>query len=135
MGGSVSRNRRHPALVVMSDDGPVFFSSAAAATGYIETVDVEDGVWGPAFMLDGRVVSVRPARIDSAQLPRARWRRALRLPARHDGHVVEVLAEVPPRPEELRTMLVEALSAEHKSDELPVESLIGAAVAHYGVTW
>jgi hypothetical protein len=42
-------------LIVASDDGCAVFTSVEAAEGYLEAVDVEDGVYPAGYDADGRV--------------------------------------------------------------------------------
>lgn len=45
-------------LIVASDDGGAVFTSVEAAEGYIEAVDVEDGVYPAGYDADGRVFKI-----------------------------------------------------------------------------
>jgi len=46
-------------LVVASDDGCAVFTSVEAAEGYLEAVDVEDGVYPIGYDAAGRVFRIR----------------------------------------------------------------------------
>lgn len=41
------------AIVVLADDGLLFFDDTSAAMGYLEVIDIESGVYGPAFTRGG----------------------------------------------------------------------------------
>lgn len=91
------------ALIVEADEPALFFSSVIGAEGYLEAIDVSDGVYPVAYGPDGQV---------------------FRLEAIGDGvrvHAVEGLKA----PEDLRALLLRYLSAARQHDFKTTDPLPG----------
>lgn len=120
-------------LIIDAEDGLALFSSLSAARGYIEVPDVEDGVYGPAFDAEGRLVAVslppelfekEPSR--RRPIARLRWRL---LGPNFNSVSVELVEEQPNHRAELIALLQSTL----KSDVENLEELVAAAVDRFGV--
>ncbi len=99
-----------PPLIVRSDEGLTLFASGLALRAYVEVPDLEDGVYGPAFDAEGRLLAIElPGELHE---PRADsgLRRLLR-PVTRQFKLVEpkVLDAEPAHRHELRAMPLDVL--------------------------
>jgi hypothetical protein len=126
-------------LVVGSDDGLKLFRSVEAARGWLELPDVEDGVYGPAFDAEGRLLRIElPAEASDPEPPRGPRRITWRLFRGSNPIRVRLLEEHPTHQSQLVELLASALGEPLPSDidrfpQTALDDLLARAVARYGV--
>jgi hypothetical protein len=109
-----------PPIVVGSDDGVLLFASLDTMARSLESPDVLDGVYGPAFDATGRPVAITAPDPPSEK----RW-------FRHSGPVSATFDPgAPARPEALVALLQERLG----SEDTDLATLLDAALRSRGIT-
>lgn len=122
-----------PPLIVKSDDGLALFGSVDSARVYLEVPDVEDGLYGPAYDAQGRLITIRvPAEVMQPQPSGALRRLAWNLTGGVFAPVeIEVAEEVPAHERELMDLLREVLEPD-TSRSWDREALVALAIERFG---
>jgi hypothetical protein len=115
-----------PPIVVGSDDGLQLYTSISALLSQVEWIDIENGVYGPAFDAAGHRVTLKV--VPWAPPPRPRWafwQKGFRMPT--EGADIDLTS--PPEPEALVALLRERLH----DDRTDLATLLAAAKARFGI--
>lgn len=102
-------------LIVVADEPALFFSSISAAEGYLEAIDVDEGVYPLAYDIKGKLYRIR---------------------SNGDSVIIEPDMETEPCPDDLKRLLVNVLSARgiQVSDDMPLDTLLDLS-ARYTDDW